>query len=200
MSFLNMRLGASRGSELMATAQECSNWGLALISGQTTTLLNLSSEENNTSIGCLGVYWEATHLFSFSEPRLSDGISIWLDGLCLHYFLLEKVRARVKLTVMLSVSWPIGSVIHITKHSTVPWLHCAIKSLLSFCLFCTCSSLVIKYCDPWDECNGFSCGPLESAGPSHGSVLNAARHHQPKASFEGLQATLWVNLLLSWGL
>lgn len=56
MSFLNMRFGVSREGELMATVQECSNWGLALVSGQTTTLLNLSSVENNTSIGWLGVY------------------------------------------------------------------------------------------------------------------------------------------------
>lgn len=118
MSFLNMRFGIPRDSELMAKVQEFSNWGLALVSGQTATLLNLSSEENNTFIGWLGVYGETAHLLSLLEPWLSDWISIWLDGLCLHYFLLEKVRVRVKLTVRLSVSWPIGSVIHITKHST----------------------------------------------------------------------------------
>lgn len=76
MSFLNMRFGVSRDSELMATVQECSNWGLALVSGQTTTLLNLSSEENNTSIGRLGVHGETAHLFSFPKPRLADRISI----------------------------------------------------------------------------------------------------------------------------
>lgn len=43
-----MRFGVLRESELMATVQECSNWGLALVSGQTTTLFNLSSAENNT--------------------------------------------------------------------------------------------------------------------------------------------------------
>lgn len=152
-----MRFGVPGDSELMATVQECSNWGLALVSGQTTTLLNLSSEENNTFIGWLGVYRETAHLFSFHKPWLSDWISVWLDGLCLHYFLLEKVRERVKLTLRLSVSWPIGSVIHIEKHSTIRWLHCVTKLLLSFCLFRTCSSLVITYCDPWDECNGWIC-------------------------------------------
>lgn len=43
-----MRFGVSRDSELMATVQDCSNWDMALITGQTTTLLNLSAEENNT--------------------------------------------------------------------------------------------------------------------------------------------------------
>lgn len=152
MSFLNARFGVSRDSELMATMQECLNWGLAVVSGQTTTLLNLSAEEN-TSTGWLGVHWESAHLFSFPKPWLSDWLSVWLDGLCLHYFLLEKVRLRVKLTVKLSVSRPIRSVIHITKHSTIHWLHCATKSPLSFCLFRRCSSLVIMYCDPQDECN-----------------------------------------------
>lgn len=51
MSFLNMRFGIPKDSELMAKLQEFSNWGLALVSGQTTTLLNLSSEENNAFIG-----------------------------------------------------------------------------------------------------------------------------------------------------
>lgn len=30
MSFLNMRFGVPRDSELMATEQKCGNWGLAL--------------------------------------------------------------------------------------------------------------------------------------------------------------------------
>lgn len=155
MSFLNMRSGVPRDSELMATVQECSNWGLALLSGQTTGLLNLSSEENNTFIGWVGAYWKTAHLFSFPWAlSLSDWISVWLGGLCLHCFLLEKVRVRVKLTVRLSVSWPTGTVIHITKHSTIRWLHCVTKSLLSFCRFRTCCSLVIMYCDRGDECTG----------------------------------------------
>lgn len=105
MSFVNMRFGVPRDSELMATMQECGNWGLALVPGQTTTLLNLSAEEN-TSTGWLGRRCESAHLFPFPKPWLSDWLSVWLDGLGLHYFLLEKVRLRVKLTVGLSVSWP----------------------------------------------------------------------------------------------
>lgn len=57
MSFPNRRFGVPRDSELMVTVQECSNRGLALISGQTTTLLNLSSEENNTLIWLVGCTW-----------------------------------------------------------------------------------------------------------------------------------------------
>lgn len=72
MSFLNMIFGVPGDSELMATVQECSNWGLALVSGQTTTLLHLSSEENNTSIGWLGVYPETPHLFSFLRALSLD--------------------------------------------------------------------------------------------------------------------------------
>ena len=68
MSFLNMRFGIPRDTELMAKVQEFSNWGLALVSGQTATLLNLSSEENNTFIGWLGVYGETAHLLSLLEP------------------------------------------------------------------------------------------------------------------------------------
>lgn len=152
MSFLTMRFGIPRGSELMATMQECFNWDLALVSGQTTTLLNLSAEEN-TCTGWLGVHWESAHLSSFPKPWRSDWLSVWLDGLCLHYFLLEKVRLRAKLTVRLSVSLPVRSVIRITKHSTMRWVHGETKSPLSFCLFRTCSSLVIMFCDPQDECN-----------------------------------------------
>lgn len=55
MACLNMRFGALREAELMATVQECSNWGLALVSGQTTTLFNVSAEENNTFTGWLRV-------------------------------------------------------------------------------------------------------------------------------------------------
>lgn len=204
MSFLNMRFGVPRDSELMATVQECSNWGLAPLSGQTRTLLNLSSEENNTFIGWLGVYRETAHLFTFLWVlSLSDWISVWLDGLRLHCFLLEKMR--VKLTVRRSVSWPIGSVIHITKRSTICWLHCVAKWLLSFCLFCTCSSLVIVHCDPGDECNRWtSMWPIRAGttkGPRTMRVpQNTPSHHTLADRFEELQATLWVNLLLPCGL
>lgn len=200
-----MRFGVPGDSELMATVQECSNWGLALVSGQTTTLLNLSSEENNTFVGWLGVYAETAHLFLLPELWLSDWISVWLDGLCLHYFLLEKLRERVKLTLRLSVSWPIGSVIHITKHSTIRSLHCVTKSLLSFCLFCACSSLVIMYCDPRVECDRCYIHVVHwnrqhDGSKSHESAVNAPCHCAPTASSEELQATPWVNLLLPCGL
>lgn len=73
-----MRFGVPGDSELMATVQECSNWGLALVSGQTTTLLNLSSEENNTFIGWPGVHREAAHLSSFPETlRLNKCMIRW---------------------------------------------------------------------------------------------------------------------------
>lgn len=70
-----MRFGVPRDSELMATVQECSNWGLALVSGQTTTLLNLSCEENNTFIGCSGEHRETAHLFS--TLRLNECMIRW---------------------------------------------------------------------------------------------------------------------------
>lgn len=70
-----MRFGVPRDSELMATLQECSNWGLAVVSGQTTTLLNLSSEENNT-FGWLGVHRERLHT-SASTLRLNKCMIRW---------------------------------------------------------------------------------------------------------------------------
>lgn len=115
MSFLNMGFGVSGESELMLQVQEFSNWGLALVSGQTTSLLNLSSEENNTSVGCSAAYWVAAHLFSSPAPPHSDWISVWLDGSCRRYFLLEKLR--VKLSVR-SVSWPVCSLWFILQSIT----------------------------------------------------------------------------------
>lgn len=133
----------------MAEVQESGNWVLALVSGQTTTLLDLSSEENNTLIGCSGVYREAAHLSSSHGPRRSDWVSIWLDGPCLRCFLLEKLR--VKLSVG-SVSWPLSSVIPITKHPRIYRLHCVNKSFLSSCLSHTCSShLITILIKPWEE-------------------------------------------------
>ena len=72
MSFLNMVFGVPGDSELMATVQECSNWGLALVPCRTAILLGLSSEEYNTSIGWLGGYRETPHLDSFPGPRLDS--------------------------------------------------------------------------------------------------------------------------------
>lgn len=135
MSFLNLRFGVPRESDLMITEQECSNWGLDLLLGKTTTLLNLSSEENNTFIGWLGV---PLHTFSHDPKNwASQTEHETLDGLHLQsYSFWKKHESEADDQ---AASWPIGWLIHITKHSTICWLHCVTQSLHSFYVFSTCS-------------------------------------------------------------
>lgn len=142
MSFLHMRFGLPWDGELTAKVQECSNWGLAMVSGRTPTLLFLfprTSEANRALIGSLGVQWKTAHLlFLFPQHRLLRRDKCMM---CLHYFLLEKVSEADSQAVL-----AIGSGIHITKQT------------LALILSVSCS-LVIKYCHaPCGWTSGYLCG------------------------------------------
>lgn len=147
MSFLHMRSGLPRDSELMATEQECSNSGLALVSGQSTQSVIWRKQQFHWLLGCI-----LRHCTPLLLPRAST--LRWTPSAPFPSGKSESESGTDSQAVCFLAQRLCDSYYKAQYYFIQFRFHCVTKMLFSFCLFHTCSALVIMYCDPGDKCDG----------------------------------------------